>query len=204
MSQFLKMFILHFLYFLLWLPGLFLGFLIEKLTGGSTAVLFNVRFIGPLEPITILQFVNATITFSAAVYVFQYYYLSEEADIKYINFYDYFDFFFQIMCRVLVISSKYGIFSEQTYTILKYSRLTLPQLDALLLAIVLIDKDPDNVERRVDEALLQLDLDDRFIKIKVVNPDKSDIKMQATIERMWDIETLKDHYNAMYNGKEPK
>ena len=138
-------------------------------------MLFNLRFIGPIEPIVILQFVNSIITFSVLVYIFVYYFYTDEPE--QINFYDYFDFFFQIFARVVVIASKYGMFSEQTYTILQYSRLTLPQLDALLLGTVIIDRDPENIERRVDEALLQLDLDDRFIKIKVVNPNKSDLKM---------------------------
>jgi hypothetical protein len=62
----------------------------------------------------------------------------------------------------------------------------------------LIDKNPDSVERRVDEALMELDLDERFIKIKVVNLDKNNMEMQQTISRMMDLNKLKDHYKNLH------
>ena len=56
-------FVYHTLYFLFFIPGLMLAFLINFMSGGSIALMKNVRFIGGCEMYNILQLMMSMLGF---------------------------------------------------------------------------------------------------------------------------------------------
>ena len=89
------------------MPGLMLVFAIELLSGGSKTLIDNLRFTGDCEMYKMLQIKMSMLDFMIIGYSAYLYYM----DSTLINLYDYFDFYFQIFSRIVVISSKYGLFS---------------------------------------------------------------------------------------------
>ena len=89
------------------MPGLMIVFMIEYLSGGSKTFIDNLRFTGECEMYNMLQFMMSMLDFLAFAYTGYLYYMNPLL----INLYDYFDFYFQIFSRIIVISSKYGLFT---------------------------------------------------------------------------------------------
>ena len=55
---FVRIIIYHMLYYLFWVPGLFMITLLELIQGrGWKTVIHNIRFVGALYPVHILQFI---------------------------------------------------------------------------------------------------------------------------------------------------
>lgn len=82
---------------------------------------------------------------------------------------------------------------------LKYGKLNAQQLFSMTIASATLEKNPDKVETRVDEALLHIDIDPRMFKIKILKPSDKDPKMQRCVERMLDINKLKKHYKRKFH-----
>jgi hypothetical protein len=102
------------------MPGLCIIFVIEYASGGSKAMIDNLRFTGDCEMYKTLQFMMSMLDFLCIGYT---YYLFRK-DKTLLNIFDYFDFYFMIFARMVVISSKYALFPPQLMMFLKETKLT--------------------------------------------------------------------------------
>lgn len=116
-----------------------------------------------------------------------------------INYYDYFDFYLIALTRLMIIAVKYGYFSKQSMNLIRHSRPSRGFLYNFLVRFAVVIPNADQAELKVDKALANIQIDERFFKIYT---EREDADMdERVMERLRDLEKMKEYYSDGFELK---
>ena len=107
--RFINAVLFHALYFLFFIPGYIVGMIIDLYNGGRLYTMYNLMFLRfECDLTSLLQ--DLMSIFTLLIIYYTYYILNKDPTL--INIFDYADFYFQILLRIVVLGSNYAFTSD--------------------------------------------------------------------------------------------